>query len=135
MPINDAALEHFLSWEGPVGRNIISGRIYPFIEVARTNAPYDPENPGPHLAESIDAAFSEEPGALIARIGTNPHRSKRGYAWIVHQGSRPHPITANPPRKSLRFKVGGRIVFAYRVAHPGTHPDPFLTRWIKELTR
>lgn len=50
------------------------------------------------------------------------------YAIFVHEGTRPHEIRPNPPRKALRFASGGggRIVFARRVHHPGTKAQPFL---------
>lgn len=134
MPIDPAALNHFMGWEGPVGRSI-KRRIDTFEVLARTNAPIRAEDPGPHLAESIDHTTEYEGNALLSRIGTNPHERIRGYAIIVHRGSRPHVILPHKPPQSLKFRVGGRIVYAQRVHHPGTVPDPFLTRWMKELTR
>lgn len=45
------------------------------------------------------------------------------YAGFVAEGTRPHqivPVSA----KALRFEVGGDVVFAARVNHPGTAPNP-----------
>lgn len=55
------------------------------------------------------------------------------YAKMVHDGTRPHVIR---PRQAqaLRFVVGGRVVFARVVHHPGTRPRPFLDRALAEVT-
>lgn len=60
------------------------------------------------------------------------------YAAYVEFGTRPHEITPNA-RKALRFaataagrrlsgspRVGAAVVFAKRVHHPGTRPQPYL---------
>lgn len=56
------------------------------------------------------------------------------YATYVNDGTRPHVIR---PRNAqvLRFRVGGRIVFARKVDHPGTKPNPFLDRALEEVAR
>lgn len=133
MPIDPAAVDRLLSWDG-IGRSI-DRRIANFVAQAVTHAPYRPDNAtGEHLALAIDAVRMPDEGArLIARVGTHPGSHQRGYAYIVHEGSRPHPIRPRAPRKSLAFRVAGRLVIAQRVNHPGTTPDPFLTRWIREL--
>ncbi len=46
------------------------------------------------------------------------------YASFVSQGTRPHLIVARRKR-ALHFFVGGKEVFAQRVRHPGTKPNPF----------
>lgn len=55
------------------------------------------------------------------------------YAEIVRLGSRPHIITPRRPGGVLRFQVGGQVVFATRVNHPGTQANPFfddvINRW------
>lgn len=56
------------------------------------------------------------------------------YAEWVHDGTRPHTI--RPRRaKALRFVVGGRVVYAKVVQHPGTRPRPFLDRALREVAR
>ena len=56
------------------------------------------------------------------------------YAPFVHDGTRPHRIpragSANPV---LRFRMGGRIVYARYVNHPGTRARPFLDRALREI--
>jgi Bacteriophage HK97-gp10, putative tail-component len=59
--------------------------------------------------------------------------SDLNYAAMVHDGTRPHVI--RPRRaKALRFRVGGRVVFARVVRHPGTRGRPFLDRALREVT-
>lgn len=53
------------------------------------------------------------------------------YAAAVHEGSRPHTIRARK-RKSLRFVVGGQVIYAKAVHHPGTRPRPFLRTALEE---
>lgn len=56
------------------------------------------------------------------------------YAPMVNDGTRPHVI--RPRRaKALRFKVGGRTVYAAVVRHPGTRARPFLDRALQEVAR
>lgn len=54
------------------------------------------------------------------------------YAQMVHDGTRPHIIR---PRQAqaLRFRIGGRIVYAKVVHHPGTRARPFLDRAVREI--
>jgi hypothetical protein len=54
------------------------------------------------------------------------------YAPFVNDGTRPHEIR---PRRAqaLRFVIGGRVVFAKVVHHPGTRPNPFLDRALREV--
>jgi hypothetical protein len=54
------------------------------------------------------------------------------YAAAVHDGTRPHVIVPRN-RKVLRFKVGGKIVYARRVNHPGTRPRPFLRQALADV--
>lgn len=54
------------------------------------------------------------------------------YAAAVNDGTRPHIIR---PRNAsvLRFVVGGRVVYARVVHHPGTRANPFLDRALREV--
>lgn len=56
------------------------------------------------------------------------------YAGYVHDGTRPHIIRPRNAR-ALRFVIGGRVVFAKVVHHPGTRARPFLDRALHEVTR
>lgn len=56
------------------------------------------------------------------------------YADMVHDGTRPHIIRPRT-KQALRFKVGGRTVFATVVHHPGTRARPFLDRALATVAR
>lgn len=56
------------------------------------------------------------------------------YAPMVNDGTRPHII--RPKRaKALRFNVGGKVVFARVVHHPGTRARPFLDRALADVAQ
>lgn len=56
------------------------------------------------------------------------------YAPMVNDGTAPHIIRPKNA-KALRFRMGGRIVFAKVVRHPGTRARPFLDRALREVAR
>lgn len=56
------------------------------------------------------------------------------YAPFVNDGTRPHIIRPKNAQ-ALRFRVGGRVVFAKVVRHPGTRARPFLDRALREIAR
>ncbi len=83
-------------------------------------------------------------GALSASISTRTYMrgdvlhgevySNMSYALPHHEGTRPHIIV--PQRaEMLRFKVGGKIVYANQVMHPGTRPNRFLANALREVER
>lgn len=55
-------------------------------------------------------------------------------ALYVVNGTRPHVIWPhlNRPRPHLRFMVNGRAVYARVVFHPGTRPNDFMLRALRE---
>lgn len=130
MPTNPAGIDLLFSWEGEIGRNVLA-RILEFEDVARLNAPVQIGKPGPHMVDFIGHELLPGLGKLTALVGVNPEQDIRGYAAIVQVGSVPHEIRPRNPQGFLKFKVGGRTVYAKRVFHPGTLPDPFLMRWIR----
>jgi len=75
-------------------------------------------------------------GALRASIHMRHLRDSRGqfvrvgsalnYAYLHHEGSKPHVITPNRAQV-LRFVNRGRIIYAHAVMHPGTKPNRYLT--------
>lgn len=55
------------------------------------------------------------------------------YADAVHDGTRPHVIRPRRPGGVLRFRVGGQVVYAKFVNHPGTTGRPFLSQALREV--
>lgn len=49
------------------------------------------------------------------------------YAYLHHQGTRPHIITPNKPGGNLIFSKGSRIIKTKIVQHPGTKPNRYLS--------
>ena len=70
------------------------------------------------------------------RKSVRPNRAVVGpsvpYAVYVEYGTRPHEIRSVHAR-ALRFEVEGRIVFATRVLHPGTRPQPFVRETAEQI--
>lgn len=62
----------------------------------------------------------------IQVISTNPH------TLLVHNGSPRHFIRPRRAGGRLRFMVGGRLVFARVVDHPGYRGNPFLTDALRD---
>jgi hypothetical protein len=52
----------------------------------------------------------------------------------VVNGTRPHIIRPRRPGGVLRFEIGGRVVYARYVQHPGTRPNGFLIEALRAAT-
>lgn len=56
------------------------------------------------------------------------------YAPMVNDGTKPHIIRPRT-KKALKFKMGGKTVYAKVVHHPGTRARPFLDRALADVAR
>lgn len=75
-------------------------------------------------------------GALRASIHTRHFRDPRGqfvrigselkYAYLHHEGSKPHLIVAKTGG-TLKFRRGSSVIYTHSVRHPGTRPNRFLS--------
>jgi hypothetical protein len=73
------------------------------------------------LRQSIHMKHIGNVTGQYLRIGSN-----KSYAYMHHQGTRPHTIT--PKEKPLLvFRSGARIIRTPIVAHPGTRANRYLT--------
>jgi hypothetical protein len=81
-------------------------------------------------------AIRRAPGGMKARIRAQVRRTGTGdfqgvikvdhpAALYVLNGTRPHRIVPRT-KKALRFTVGGQVVYATLVNHPGNKPNNFL---------
>ncbi|MFE3118765.1 hypothetical protein [Streptomyces niveus] len=86
-------------------------------------------------------AEREAPGSMGRYVNWKVQDSPRGLQGVivcdhpavryVLDGTRPHVI--RPRRaKALRFEVGSSVVFAAYARHPGTRPNDFLGRALRE---
>lgn len=81
------------------------------------------------LERSIGYRMLRTPGGVFAEVGAT-----NKVALLHHQGSRPHVILPQRGR-ALRFKSGGRVVYARQVFHPGTRPNPYLVTALREVIK
>jgi hypothetical protein len=123
--LDGAAMQDLLrSPAGPVGRHMIErGELVK--QGARANAP----RKSSCLQETIVKRVEENPetGFLIRIVSdTSPcSPDRRSYSLDVHEGTRPHIILPKQA-KVLAFEMGGELIFATAVRHPGTRAQPFL---------
>lgn len=98
--------------EGPGGQALLRRRAAVVATYARLFSAHN---------GSIPLGIYEGPviGKTIKVISSNPH------TVLVHNGSRAHLIRPRSKRY-LRFEVGGRVVYAKLVRHPGYKGNPFL---------
>jgi len=90
---------------------------------------------GRDIREGASLLAGRSTGALQASIHMRHYRDPRGqyvevgsnlsYAYMHHEGTRPHIIL---PKKAkiLKFMSRGQMVYAHRVMHPGTKRNPYL---------
>jgi Bacteriophage HK97-gp10, putative tail-component len=56
------------------------------------------------------------------------------YSMFIEAGTRPHVIRPKRAR-ALRFEIGGQVIFAGKVNHPGTKPYPFAGPGMQQAER
>lgn len=117
--INANRLQRLLDRVGGPGEALVRRKAERVAALARRYAAGHGSIPegivvGPYVNKSMDV------------ISTNPH------SVLVHNGSRRHPIRPRRRGGWLRFEVGGRVVFAREVNHPGYRGDPFLTKALRD---
>lgn len=91
----------------------------------------------------LRGSIRAEPPRIFSLRGSVKVGSDLEYAGFVNDGTRRHFIYPKPRGRGarsgsgrpgmLKFKVGGRTVFAKVVDHPGTEPNPFLDRALREV--
>lgn len=131
--VNESGFRYvFQSLGGPVGREFVR-RCRTLETRAQLSVGVDT---GATL-QSIGTFFYTQPGGdMAARVGANPMGETIGVAYWHHEGTRAHEIRPRNARM-LRFpdRRTGQIVYRHRVWHPGTSPNPYLTRHLREVTR
>ena len=77
------------------------------------------------LRASLHMRHFRDPRGQYVRIG-----SSRKYAYLHHEGTRPHLILPKK-RQVLRFYSRGQVVVTHMVRHPGTRPNRYLSDNLK----
>lgn len=80
----------------------------------------------------LRSSIRAEPPVIFSLRGRVVVGSDLEYARYVNDGTAPHRIRVRNAR-ALRFTVGGRVVYARYVDHPGTRAQPFLDRALREV--
>ena len=81
----------------------------------------------------LRSSIRAEPPRIFSLRGSLTVGSDVEYAGFVNDGTRPHQIKPRRTGGVLRFTVGGRVVYARVVNHPGTRARPFLDRALREV--
>lgn len=99
---------------------------------------------GEKLKQLAYGTINHKTGLLGRSLEINYHRgivnphievgSPVKYAYYVHEGTAPHLITPKTNR-TVRFVIGGKVVYAEKVHHPGTKPTKFLSRHLGSVVR
>lgn len=115
--INRGALDRLLSPSGAGGR-LLRRKADQVAALARVNASGHGSIPS-----------TIEPGPVIGKSVkvTSGHEAS---LW-VHNGTRPHRIRPRRRGGVLRFTVGGQVVYARAVSHPGNRADPYLVKALR----
>lgn len=117
MVIDGAAVDEFLSRDGPVGAFMMI-RSQVVQDAARLDCP---KRTG-KLSESIVKRFFDTPGTFSVAIA-----ALQPYAVYVHEGTRPHIILPVKAQALRWYDASHNPVFASIVHHPGTKPHRFLS--------
>lgn len=79
------------------------------------------------LRASLHMRHYADPRGQYVRIG-----SSLRYAYIHHEGTKPHLITPKD-KQVLRFYSRGVVVMTHLVRHPGTKPNRYLTDHLRSV--
>lgn len=79
------------------------------------------------VGQHIRASIQHGPGGEFRGVIRSSHPAS---IYLVN-GTRPHMIFPRRPGGVLRFTVGGQVVYARFVSHPGTKPN----HWLRDSLR
>ena len=120
--LDDAELARYVSWNGPVGADLDRR-----TDTLRFRAILSTGMKTGDLRRELKSTRETRAEGIATKTG-----SSVWYSLLHHTGTRPHVIRPRAPGKALRFRVGTTVRYASSVQHPGTKPNPYLTRWLKE---
>ncbi|MCX5326277.1 hypothetical protein [Streptomyces sp. NBC_00120] len=117
--LEQGRLARLLRARGGIAERALARRTSRVADIARREAPG-------RMGAYIDWKVVSGPTGLQGVIVCD-HPAVR----YVLDGTRPHIIRPRR-KKALRFDVGGRTVFAKVVHHPGTKPNDFLGKALRQ---
>jgi hypothetical protein len=86
-----------------------------------------PLGPTGNLRAGIEERI--EQGGLRGAVASTARHS-----YIVHEGTKPHPVTLQHKR-ALKIPAGGGVVLRAHAQHPGNRGQPFLTDAVSQSER
>lgn len=119
---NQSALHELLRSQGGAVGKYLAVQGTKVQERAKQQVGYsdNTESGHGHLRDTIVKRFVNVNGGLSMYVG-----SDHPIALLHHEGTSPHEIVPTNAQV-LRFTVGGTVIFATRVSHPGTKPNRYL---------
>lgn len=132
--IDRPALERYL--RGPDVRRTMQRAVDVGATAARRYVGYSRPDPlgrprkyPKHLRDTIYGRLEVRNGRLVGVIGANHPIAK-----LHHDPTRPHVIRPRKAGGRLVFMGrSGKVVYAKQVRHPGTRPNPYLTRALRDV--
>ena len=105
-------------------RRVVLNRMRPTSRILMERLKRDTPVKSGKLRASTKRDIDLGPNTIITLIQDAPTADGFPYGWYVRNGTDPHEI--RPKRaQALRFEINGEVVFAKRVNHPGTSPNPY----------
>lgn len=104
---------------GVVGRRL-ADRTKRVAEIAAREAPGS-------MGDDVSWRVIDTPQGLQGVITCNHHAVR-----LVLDGTPPHTIRPRKKKGVLRFVIDGEVVYAKYVRHPGTKPNNFMGRALRE---
>lgn len=112
-------------------------RMKQALAYAQVNAPVDIQGGGGRLRKSMRLYARDAGGRFAAQSSAGKTLvcqyelvAEAPHAVFVIRGTRPHPIRSTGPWSLHNSKTGA--FFGRQVQHPGTQPNDFLTRSLRQ---
>lgn len=120
LDVDNGRVQQFINTEPAIARDM--------MRRADRAADYQRRNCGRRtgrLASTIRTQFGTSSRGGVAAQAIAGREGETPYLGYVMYGTPPHEIRPRR-RRALRFPSGSGVVFASRVAHPGTTANPFV---------
>ena len=122
------------SEQGPVFKDLlvradkVKARAQELCPVYKGDTTFRSRSPGTLRDSIVKRVVAGDGGLPVVQVGTDDP-----VGLYVHEGTVPHKITGNP-RLVFNWPKAGGVVSFPSVNHPGTKPNPFLTKALDVLS-